>query len=307
MQEFIKQTRQRIINYLDVTKKSQSATAKEIGISTATLSQFINENYTGSNEEISEKIAQFLELQRKRELCTPSPRFTEKLNNTKLVYNALSYIQITNNIATIIGTAGSGKTTAMMHFSKEKHGVIYVQADATKKSPRAALSLISKAISKKPCGTASDTLDSLIEEFTGSGKLIIIDEAQHLTERSFDTLRAINDRASVGIVFAGTPDIIARMYGKHEAELDQVHSRIGYVCKLNNKYKLEDIENVFEEFKLEKTIIKRLYNISSRKGGLRLAINLFKFANDLAVTANEPLEIKHIEYAEKCVGSGGVL
>lgn len=301
----VNQTRQRLTDYINTTKRSQSAVAKELGISGAALSQFLNGSYIGSNEDIADKIEQFLDLDRKRKLCTPSPKFTTELNNTKLVYNALSYIQITSGIATIVGTAGSGKTTAMKHFADEHNGVIYVQADATKKSPRAALNLISKAMGVKPRGTASDILDNLVEELTGTGKVIIIDEAQHLTERSFDTLRAINDRACVGLVYAGTPDIIARMYGKHEAELDQVHSRIEYVCKLNNRYKLEDIEIVFADFKLNKTIIKQLYNVSSRKGGLRLAINLFKFANDLAVTAQEPLDIKHIEYAAKCIGSGG--
>lgn len=301
----VNQTREKLTDYINTTKRSQSAIAKELGISGAALSQFLSSSYIGSNEDIADKIEQFFELDKKRKLCTPPPRFTKELNNTKLVYNALSYIQITNGIATIVGTAGSGKTTAMKHFADEHNGVLYVQADATKKSPRAALRLIAKAMGVKTCSTASDTLDKLIEELTGTGKVIIIDEAQHLTERSFDTLRAINDRACVGLIYAGTPDIIARMYGRHEAELDQVHSRIGYVCKLNNRYKLEDIENVFSEFKLNKTIIKQLYNISSRKGGLRLAINLFKFANDLAVTAEEPLDIKHIEYAAKCVGNGG--
>lgn len=301
----VEQTRQDLIDYINTTKRSQSGISKELGISGAALSQFLSRSYTGSNEDIADKLEQFFELDRKRKLCTPSPKFTRILNNTKLVYNALSYTQITNSIATVVGTAGSGKTTAMKHYADEHNGVIYVQADATKKSPRAVLNLISKAMGVKPCGTASDTLDKLIDELMGTGRVIIIDEAQHLTERSFDTLRAINDRACVGLVYAGTPDIISRMYGKHEAELDQVHSRIGYVCKLNNRYKLEDIEAVFADFKLNKTIIKQLYNISSRKGGLRLTINLFKFANDLAVTAEEPLDLKHIEYAAKCVGSGG--
>ncbi len=303
----INRIRETLSDYLSSTKRSQASVSKELGISTGTLSQFLSGDYTGSNESIAEKVSQFLELEARRKHRTPPPDFTKKLNNTKLVYSALDYLRVANNIATVIGAAGSGKTTALKHYTEENNGVIYVQADATKKSPRTVLVLILKAMGMKPHGSSSDMLDSLIEELTGTNRLIIIDEAQHLTERSFDTLRALNDHAGVGLVYAGTPDILNRMYGRHEAEFDQVHSRIGYTCKLSNRYTLKDIENVFFNFNLDKAVIKQLYNVSSRKGGLRLAINIFKLASDIAVTSGTTLEVRHLEMAAQKVGSGGNL
>ena len=300
----VTETRKRLTDYISTTKRSQAAISKELGISAATLSQFLNGNYIGSNEDVAYKVEQFLELERQRQHQTPPPSFTSKLRNTQLVYADLNYLRVTNRISLIIGAAGSGKTTALKHYAKENNGVIYVQADVTKGSPRAALNLIVKAMGMKVRGTSSEILDNLIDELTDTNRLIIIDEAQHLTERSFDTLRALNDRAGVGLVYAGTPDILNRMYGKHEADFDQVHSQIGYICKLNNRYTLEDIENIFSDFKLNKNIIKQLYNVSSRKGGLRIAINLFRLANDMAVTSGETLDIKQLEYAAKVLGSG---
>lgn len=298
------QARKELIEYISTTKRSQAAISKELGVSTTTLSQFLNDCYTGVNEDVACKIKQFLELECQRQHQTPPPSFTRNLRNTQLVYADLNYLRVTNRISLIIGAAGSGKTTALKHYADDTNGVIYVQADVTKGSPRAALNLIVKAMGIKTRGTTSDILDNLIDELTDTNRLIIIDEAQHLTERSFDTLRALNDRAGVGLVYAGTPDILNRMYGRHEADFDQVHSRIGYICKLNNRYTLEDIESIFKDYKLNKTIVKHLYNVSSRKGGLRIAINLFRLANDIAVTSGEPLDIKHLEYAAKVVGSG---
>lgn len=303
----VAETRKRLTDYISTTKRSQAAISKELGVSAATLSQFLNENYTGSNEDVACKIEQFIELERQRLHQTPPPRFTKDLRNTQLVYSDLNYLRVTNRISLIIGAAGSGKTTALQHYAAENNGVIYVQADVTKGSPRAALNLLVKAMGMKVRGTSSEILDNLIDELTDTNRLIIIDEAQHLTERSFDTLRALNDRAGVGLVYAGTPDILNRMYGKHEADFDQVHSRIGYICNLNNRYTLEDIQNIFGDFNLNKTIIKHLYNVSSRKGGLRIAINLFRLANDMANTSGEELDIKHLEFAAKNVGSGVTL
>lgn len=298
------ETRQQLTNYIRTTKRKQSAISKELGLSTGTLSQFLSGNYTGSNEEVARKVSQFLELERQRQCCTPPPSFTREIRNTQLVYSDLNYLRITNRISLIIGAAGSGKTTALKHYANENNGVVYVQADVTKSSPRAALNLIVKAMGSKKCGTSSEMLDTLIDELKDTNRLIIIDEAQHLTERSFDTLRALNDSAGVGLVYAGTPDILNRMYGRHEADFDQVHSRIGYICKLNNRYSKEDIQHIFGDFNLDKTIIKYLYNVSSRKGGLRTAINIFRLANDIAKTSGEELTVQHLEYAAKNVGSG---
>lgn len=298
------ETRQQLTNYIRTTKRKQSAISKELGLSTGTLSQFLSGNYTGSNEEVARKVSQFLELERQRQCRTPPPSFTREIRNTQLVYSDLNYLRITNRISLIIGAAGSGKTTALKHYANENNGVVYVQADVTKSSPRAALNLIVKAMGSKKCGTSSEMLDTLIDELKDTNRLIIIDEAQHLTERSFDTLRALNDSAGVGLVYAGTPDILNRMYGRHEADFDQVHSRIGYICKLNNRYSKEDIQHIFGDFNLDKTIIKYLYNVSSRKGGLRTAINIFRLANDIAKTSGEELTVQHLEYAAKNVGSG---
>lgn len=298
------ETRQQLTNYIRTTKRKQSAISKELGLSTGTLSQFLSGNYTGSNEEVARKVSQFLELERQRQCRTPPPSFTREIRNTQLVYSDLNYLRITNRISLIIGAAGSGKTTALKHYANENNGVVYVQADVTKSSPRAALNLIVKAMGSKKCGTSSEMLDTLIDELKDTNRLIIIDEAQHLTERSFDTLRALNDSAGVGLVYAGTPDILNRMYGRHEADFDQVHSRIGYICKLNNRYSKEDIQHIFGDFNLDKTIIKYLYNVSSKKGGLRTAINIFRLANDIAKTSGEELTVQHLEYAAKNVGSG---
>lgn len=81
----VDQTRQRLTDYISAAKRSQSAVAKELGISGAALSQFLNGSYIGSNEDIAEKAEQFFDLDRKRKLCTPSPKFTKELIEAKLV------------------------------------------------------------------------------------------------------------------------------------------------------------------------------------------------------------------------------
>ncbi len=304
---YVNSVRLKLSDYISNTKRSQSAVSKGIGISAAALSQFLSRSYMGSNEDVAIKAEQFMNRESERKNYTPKPGFTSKLKNTLKINSALDYTFNRNSICIVIGDAGCGKTTALQNYTELNNGAVYVQADATKSSPRAILNLIVKTFGFKIRGTTSEILDKIIEELTGTNCLLIIDEAQHLTERSFDTIRAINDKAEIGIVYAGTPNIFNRMFGKRADELDQVYSRHGFLCELKNRYSIDDISNIFRDFKLSKTILKHLLNVSSRKGGLRLAVNLFRLANDIAVRTGEEFNEKHLEIASMNVGNGGAL
>ena len=91
-------------------------------------------------------------------------------------------------------------------------------------------------------------MQCILAKLKGTSQLLILDEAQHLSERSFDAIRAINDKAHIGIVYAGNPSVLRRMYGRKAEEFDQVYSRTTYKCCLNNSFTKSDISTIYEEF-----------------------------------------------------------
>ncbi len=298
----IEKARDKLICYMNRTGQSQSAIAKKIGISPTTVSQFLSESYIGDNAEIALKVESFIYLQTMREHYAKAPNFTDKLRNTRKITAALDYVYANRCTGVVSGVSGCGKTTALKNYQKIANGVVYVQADATKRSPCSVLKLISKAMREICKGTSSDTLDKLIDNLTGTDRLIIIDEAQHLTSRAFDTLRALNDRAEVGVIYAGTPDIIKRMtVGRATEEFDQVYSRNGYTCNLENHFTFEEVSVLFSEFNLDKPVIEYLLNATSKKGGLRYAVNLFKLAS---AKASGNIQVHHLKEAVQRVGMG---
>lgn len=298
----IEKSRKRLTEYLSRTGQTQAAVSRRISLSTATISQFLSSSYTGDNEEVAMKIGSFLDLQEMREDYIDAPAFTDQLRNTRKINIALDYVFANRCMGVVAGVSGCGKTTALKNYQKIMNGVVYIQADATKWSPCSILKLILKSMGTSYKGSASDILDKLVEEFSGTDKLIIIDEAQHLKPKAFDTLRALNDRAEVGVVYAGTPDIINRMIGGRKKEdFDQVYSRIGYTCHLQNRFSENEIAALFAEFNLDKMVIKYLCEIASKKGGLRYMVSLFKVG---AAKTDGALTIEALEAAAHHVGVG---
>lgn len=247
-------------------------------------------------------INSFLYLQEMRRFYAKALDFTDSLKNTRKITNTLDYVYANRCTGIVSGVSGCGKTTALKNYQKIMNGVIYIQADATKWSPYSILKLISKSMSESCKGSSSDILDNLIDKLIGTDKLIIIDEAQHLKAKAFDTLRVLNDRAEVGVIYAGTPDIMQRMtIGRTKEEFDQVYSRIEYTYNLSNHFTIKEITTLFGSFNLDNTVKKCLCNAASQKGGLRYAINLFKVVNS-AEKGN--ITVSAIEEAMKRVGKG---
>lgn len=163
----IEKARDKLICYMNRTGQSQAAIAKKIGISPTTVSQFLSESYIGDNAEIASKVESFIYLQTMREHYAKAPSFTDKLRNTRKITAALDYVYANRCTGVVSGVSGCGKTTALKNYQKIANGVVYVQADATKRSPCSVLKLISKAMGETCKGTSSDSSLIILREQTG--------------------------------------------------------------------------------------------------------------------------------------------
>lgn len=210
-----------------------------------------------------------------------------------------------NEILLLYGPAGCGKTTALKHYAENNNGVTYIEADATTGTPRAILLTLLESIGGQPIGSTTQVMKSILNTLRGTNRLIIIDEAQHLTERSFDTIRAINDKIGIGLVYSGNPGILKQMYGRKEQEFDQLYSRIGLHCELANKYSLDDIRNIFSGLDVSEECIKYLKKAAQKKGGLRLMIKQYKNAANIAAALGQSLTVDYLEEAARRMSIGG--
>lgn len=303
----VEEARIKLLEYIEQNNVKQSQIFKAIGISSTTLSLFINGSYTGDNEEVTNKVKQFLSMQNIKQSLSKAPDFYPELENTEEILQMVRMIHALNEILLVYGPAGCGKTAALKRYTATNSNVVYVQADATAATPRTILSLILETMGEKAKTSTAAMMIKLIDLLKDTNQLIILDEAQHLTSKSFDTLRALNDKAGVGIVYSGNPSIIKRMYGRKEEEFDQVYSRIAYQCDLGNYHSKKDIENIFKEFNLSKECINYLFKVSHKKGGLRRMIKQYKLANNLAIALQQELAPLHLEQAAKRMGNTTML
>ena len=300
-----------LVAYMAASGMTQSEAAKQIGVSSSVISQFLADVYPGDNEAVSEKVAQFLELCDLQSNLSQDVPFCKEVSTTTDILLAARIAHATREIALVYGPAGCGKTTALKHYTERYHGVIYVEATATIGGTRNILLEVLEALGE-PMKTTADTGKSaanamrlILEKVQGTSRLLIIDEAQHLQQRAFDALRAINDKGGIGLVFAGNPSILQRMFGRMKMEYDQLYSRIGIFCELENNYTAEDITAIFGEQELDRNCMKHLLAVSHSKGGLRLAAKEYSRAVTNALALGAPVSFEILQCAHEQMSKAG--
>ncbi|MGE5606544.1 MAG: AAA family ATPase [Bacteroidota bacterium] len=257
-----------IREHMETTGKSQRVVAKAIGVSDATLSGFIRGSYAGDMHEVAGKIINYLNRHEARQTVPEEPQFVET-SIAKEVFTVTEFAHNHNKIGLIYGDAGVGKTLALTTYAAAHPDVIFVRARVNLKSARAILNEIADKLGKV----------NVIEALTGTGRLLIIDEAQRLTYSALEALRDIHDECGIGIVFSGNKDIYDRMRGKKGALFAQLFSRVGIRRHLQCRdIVARDIDLVFSQYlQLDKKCKDYLYEIATHVngGGLRQAKDFY--------------------------------
>lgn len=277
MEDTVKVTYEEAVNwvkeYMARKHLSQTAMAKVLDISGGGLSSYLSGKYPNP-ESITKKVAEVMELYQKKVLAPQAPDFAET-TVTKLVMQAIGIAHMRGVVSVAYGDAGVGKSTAVNQYLKENQLAIGITIMPIYASLTGVNELLAEALGIRERTDRKITRE-IVNKLRGSGRVIIVDEAQHLTIRTIEHLRSICDAAKVGVCFVGNETIYTKLVGSHKSEFAQLYSRIGMrkmvTVESNSK---DDICNIFGGYNLDEPTLELLYRISRTNYGIRGAVNAF--------------------------------
>lgn len=274
------EARKNLSDFIQNTGKTQKEIAKETGLSASVISQFLNGTYAGDNEEIANTIVKYLRIANDRLNVQKTTQFYKQLYNTQKVLFACNHAHIDNDIVLVCGEAGAGKTTALNYYTENNAGVIMVTCNACTVSATAVLKLIAKKIGIEGINRREPLMNKLLDRFKGTHRLIILDEADHLSLDALQAVRNLNDSAGVGIVFSGNDKIYRQMYGGQRGyEFDQIRTRIVVRQRVSNEYTVDEMNGIF--INAPEACISYLVQLACRES-LRTAIKIYNAAVEFA-------------------------
>jgi DNA transposition AAA+ family ATPase len=286
---------ERINQFLAISQWKQTRLARAAGISTATLSQFIQGNYKGDNETMRLKLLSVLDRElEKAGVKMFNPDFIET-SASKRFNDVANICRLECDMGVVYADAGIGKTEAARQFASRNLDVILIEADPG----YTATVLIRELYNLLGSSGKSDLHDMMvdcIDRLKGSGRLIIIDEAEQLPTRALEAIRRIHDKAGVGILLVGMPKLLSNLRG-FRCDYAQIYNRVGIAAKLCALTQ-DDTKLVIEKIIGKTDGLWRVFHKESA-GITRRLLKLIKRSISIADTNDVAIDTEVVETASK--------
>jgi len=297
---------ERVAAVMSEAALSQGKVAKEAGISPAALNQWLRGRYKGDNSEVESKLEKWLAARERRVVVgetLPTRGAYIATPAGERIKGVLSYTQAAADLSVIYGGAGVGKTRAIKNYAASAPNVWVATMRPDTAGVGACLEEISEAVGLKMPGRAARQSRDLSAKLEGTGGLLIIDEAQHLSLAAIESIRSIHDKAEIGLVLCGNESVYARLTGgSRAATFAQLFSRIGKRLRLSQPNKA-DVAALADAYGVTgKEERQALFEISQKPGALRAVVKTLNFAALLASGNGDALNYHYISAAWKELG-----
>lgn len=291
--------------WLNAHKAETGQSWTEIGtlidVPSSTLSAFATGKYAGRNEPIAAKVLGYRDrLATHAEIALDAPQVPEWYETpTAKRINFLFQWAQTGKIVLVISTPGIGKTKAAKRFASKGPNVWLATMSPNTASPATMALEIADAIGLGDIKGSPQSLSRQIKaRITGRRGLIIVDEAQELTDKALNELRSWHDLTGVGIALLGNEKVIGQIDNRKSA-LAQISSRVAMPL-IQMRPDAGDLDALFEAWGIEDADQRKLLTrIGHLPGALREVTMTLEFAVMLAMGDGKPLAMDHLRDAAR--------
>ncbi|QCN99456.1 hypothetical protein D3093_29985 (plasmid) [Azospirillum argentinense] len=300
----------RVRTALDRRGLSQAQLAREVDFSAPVISQFLRGNYAGDAEEVGRRLLAWLDASEGRAAASailPGQLAWIATPTGKALRTAIQYAHQLGDITVIYGGAGLGKTTTIKAYAEEHPAVWVTTADPTTAGVGPLLEEVALTVGLRDAPLHPARLKrEIVRRITGTGGLLVIDEAQHLTKAALEAVRAIHDQTRVGLVLSGNADVYERLHGGSKPEnFAQLFSRVGRKLKLVAP-KDGDVDPLAQALGFDDgAALTFLREKAKLPGALRQIEKCMRFARILASGQDQAPALSHLQLAWRELNAAG--
>ncbi|MBE3606112.1 AAA family ATPase [Campylobacter sp. RM13119] len=297
-----------ILKFLNKTGMSQNKLAEVIGVNGAYVSGYLKE---GSNYKYKAKVESLAKNYIDNYITKNDDRANESAfiitKDVKSINAVISWAVKDRDMAVISGGAGSGKSRAIAEFCKKHPEAILIEATINT-SAKTLFRIIASELNINARGSIDELIRECAANLARLGKIIIVDEAEHLPYRALESLRRLYDFSKTTLVLVGTNKLLLNLTSsKSGNELEQLSSRVGskwilrglsWVDEDSNVVMNDDLKAVCEAYGVSD---KRCVDLveSLARGNFRKSIKLLNRAKTLSQSAEVTLDSSVIKDAVK--------
>ena len=226
---------------MDSHNYSTAFVANATGLAKSRISMWLNGNYNGKNDKITDAMNNFIQREKERSVENDLP-FVD-ISIVKYVSEIGRLCHTQGKIGVCVGRAGLGKTVAVKKYTKDFQDSILIESDSGY-TAKSLLKEIHRRLGLSGKGSVYDLMDEVVRKLNQSGRLLIVDEAENLPYRALEITRRIHDKTGVGVLLIGRSILLENLKG-YNNQYDQLYSRVKYT-KIIDRLLIQDVVKILE-------------------------------------------------------------
>jgi len=223
---------QRILKFIDEHGLSQKVVAREVGISTTTISEVLRNQYKGkTSDKQLVRLHNWLELAARRENIVRSKKWVETSVAREIIQVAAVTAE-TCKIGVVFGPAQLGKTFTLESIAGDQRfgDPVLIRIDESMLRPFALCRAIAERFELSVNSTFDRVLRRLIQRLAGTKRMLMFDEVERTVYRTLEMIRDLHDQTGCPVLLCGKPTIYAKLgfrkLGDFSEVTDQLASRV---------------------------------------------------------------------------------
>jgi DNA transposition AAA+ family ATPase len=276
--------------------------AARVGLSQGTLSAFGVSKYSGDNARVAAQVDRWFTAEIEQEALRraqpiEAPRFIPTRAAKQITAN-LHWAK-RGNMVVVAAAPGFGKTSTLRQFEEDVPQSWLATMAPSTAGVATMLAEILDAMGERDARGSPQMLTKRIKDrLRSTNGLIMIDEAQHLTQAALEELRGLHDVTKIGIALVGNAGLLSRLEGgnRHVA-FAQLYSRVSMRVVRNLAY-VEDGVALGRAWGIDdERMLAWLGELTVKPGGLRSVSMVIELASVLCAAEDTPLSFTHLRDA----------
>jgi len=221
--------RQRLLDLRGLPGWSNNIIAKRMGVSSAQISQYLNDAgciYEGDIAKLERSINDLLDNETRRR---SSGVETKQSLITEEVRAHLEYMRKTTDIGVILAESGEGKTRAIEHYMQTHPTAIHYRTFVWSNDLASVQNSMFEMAGRKDYDGKTKRVLCTVRNLRGSERLIIVDDAHKLTIPALQWWFDFHDATLCPMCFAGTFQLLDKLSADA-----QRFSRVGIHLEIAN-------------------------------------------------------------------------
>lgn len=286
------QLRGEATSFIERHQLTKKRFAEECDVPEGTFGPWLDGKYQGDNEKPAAKVYRFISARKEQAQLAASipvaPSYQETPTSLR-IHAGLEHAQVFGDL-TVIGVGpGMGKTATIAQFKAVRPRVwVATMAPSTRGVPNALVEVLGAMGDMDARGTPQ-ALSRRVAAKATAGALLVIDEAQHLSQQAVDEFRSIHDKTGVGLVFSGDESVFSLFDGTRRSAFAQFHSRIGFRVRQSRPLAGDATVLAKAHGLTEAAMVKLCVEIANKPGALRGLTKTILLAKRMAALTDQPL------------------